>query len=40
MLEARGARAALGLRNEPDELVRDRMTVVGLRTVRELRGVS
>ncbi|MCG3145707.1 MAG: Protein UmuC [Gammaproteobacteria bacterium] len=40
MLEARGIKTALDLRNAPDEWVRDRMTVVGLRLVQELRGVA
>lgn len=39
-LEARGIKTALDLRNAPDEWVRERMTVVGLRTVQELRGVA
>jgi DNA polymerase V len=39
-LEARGIKTALNLRNAPDEWVRDKMTVVGLRTVQELRGVA
>lgn len=39
MLRRRGIETALDLRDAPDEWVRERMTVVGLRTVRELRGV-
>ncbi len=40
MLERAGIRTALDLRNADDEWVRRRMTVVGLRTVQELRGVQ
>lgn len=39
MLERQGITNALELRNAPDEFIRDRMTVVGLRTVHELRGI-
>lgn len=39
MLKASGIETALALRDAADEWVKDRMTVVGLRTVRELRGV-
>jgi DNA polymerase V len=38
MLREQGIETALDLRDAPDEWVRDRMTVVGLRTVTELRG--
>lgn len=40
MLTAFGIENALALRNAPDAWVRQRMGVVGLRTVYELRGVS
>jgi len=40
MLERAGIRTALDLRNADDEWIRRRMTVVGVRTVRELRGVQ
>lgn len=40
MLERAGIRTALDLRNADDEWIRRRMTVVGLRTVRELRGIQ
>jgi DNA polymerase V len=40
MLAACGIRTALGLRDAPEDWVRGRMTVSGLRTVMELRGVS
>lgn len=39
MLDANGIKTALDLRNAPDAWVRDKMTVVGLRLVQELRGV-
>lgn len=39
MLESNGIKTALNLRNAPDGWVRDKMTVVGLRLVQELRGV-
>jgi DNA polymerase V len=39
MLERAGIRTALDLRNADDEWIRRRMTVVGLRTVHELRGI-
>lgn len=39
MLEANDIATALDLRNAPDGWVRDKMTVVGLRLVQELRGV-
>lgn len=39
MLELNGIKSALDLRNAPDAWVRDKMTVVGLRLVQELRGV-
>ena len=39
MLELNGIKSALDLRNAPDGWVRDKMTVVGLRLVQELRGV-
>jgi DNA polymerase V len=38
MLREQGIETALDLRDAPDDWVRDRMTVVGLRTVTELRG--
>jgi DNA polymerase V len=38
MLRRQGIETALDLRDAPDDWVRDRMTVVGLRTVTELRG--
>jgi len=38
MLRRHGIETALDLRDAPDDWVRDRMTVVGLRTVTELRG--
>jgi len=38
MLRRHGIETALDLRDAPDEWVRERMTVVGLRTVTELRG--
>jgi hypothetical protein len=37
MLERNGIKTALDLRDADDEWVRTRMTVVGLRTVQELR---
>jgi DNA polymerase V len=37
-LRRHGIETALDLRDAPDDWVRDRMTVVGLRTVTELRG--
>jgi DNA polymerase V len=37
-LREHGIETALDLRDAPDDWVRDRMTVVGLRTVTELRG--
>jgi len=40
MLERAGIRTALDLRNADDEWIRRRMTVVGVRTVRELRGIQ
>lgn len=40
MLAAHGISTALDLRNAPDAWIRQRMGVVGLRTVLELRGVS
>jgi hypothetical protein len=40
MLERNGIKTALDLRDADDEWVRTRMTVVGLRTVQELRGVQ
>ncbi|HMX27730.1 MAG TPA: Y-family DNA polymerase, partial [Blastocatellia bacterium] len=39
MLELNGIKSALDLRNAPEGWVRDKMTVVGLRLVQELRGV-
>jgi DNA polymerase V len=39
MLERAGIRTALDLRDADDEWVRKRMTVMGLRTVHELRGI-
>jgi DNA polymerase V len=39
MLTARGIKTALDLRNSPDGWIRQRMGVVGLRTVQELRGI-
>lgn len=39
MLESNGIATALDLRNAPDGWIRDKMTVVGLRLVQELRGV-
>jgi len=39
MLRRRGIETALDLRDAPDDWVRERMTVVGLRTVTELRGI-
>lgn len=39
MLARHGVRTALALRNLPDTFIRSRMTVVGLCTVRELRGI-
>jgi DNA polymerase V len=39
MLEKSGITTALDLRNADDEWIRERMTVVGLRTVHELRGI-
>jgi len=38
MLRAHGVETALDLRDAPDDWVRERMTIVGLRTVTELRG--
>jgi DNA polymerase V len=38
LLRRHGIETALDLRDAPDDWVRDRMTVVGLRTVTELRG--
>src|SRR5262245_27407613 len=38
MLRRHGIETAIALRDAPDDWVRDRMTVVGLRTVTELRG--
>lgn len=38
MLLEQGIKTALNLRDAPDDWVRARMTVVGLRTVKELRG--
>jgi DNA polymerase V len=38
MLRRNGIETALDLRDAPDDWVRDRMTVVGLRMVKELRG--
>src|SRR5262245_39957545 len=38
MLRRHGIETALDLRDAPDDWVRERMTVVGLRTVTELRG--
>jgi DNA polymerase V len=38
MLREQGIETALDLRDAPDDWVRARMTVVGLRTVKELRG--
>jgi DNA polymerase V len=38
MLRRHGIETALDLRDTPDDWVRERMTVVGLRTVTELRG--
>jgi len=38
MLREQGIETALDLRDAPDDWVRERMTVVGLRTVTELRG--
>jgi DNA polymerase V len=38
MLRRNGIETALDLRDAPDDWVRERMTVVGLRTVTELRG--
>jgi DNA polymerase V len=40
MLEHNGINTALELRGADDEWIRRRMTVVGLRTVQELRGVQ
>jgi DNA polymerase V len=40
MLAGHGVRTALDLRDAPDGWVRQRMGVVGLRTVQELRGVA
>src|SRR5262249_12658383 len=40
MLEKSGIQTALDLRDADDEWVRERMTVVGVRTVQELRGVQ
>ncbi|GFM37870.1 Y-family DNA polymerase [Desulfovibrio psychrotolerans] len=40
MLERHGVLTARQLRDMPDDWVRRRMTVVGLRTVLELRGIS
>ena len=40
MLVERGVHTALDLRDAPDGWVRQRMGVVGLRTVQELRGVA
>lgn len=40
MLEGKGIDTALLLRDAPDRWVRQRMGVVGLRTVHELRGIS
>jgi DNA polymerase V len=40
MLERNGIQTALDLRNADDEWIRRRMTVVGVRTVRELRGIQ
>jgi len=39
MLQRNGIKTALDLRNADDEWIRRRMTVVGVRTVRELRGI-
>jgi DNA polymerase V len=39
ILTERGIKTALDLRNSPDGWVRQRMGVVGLRTVQELRGI-
>ena len=38
MLKSHGVKTALDLRDTDDEWIRERMTVVGLRTVTELRG--
>ena len=40
MLERAGIKTALALRDADDEWVRRRMTIVGLRTVHELRGIQ
>ena len=40
MLRSHGILTALDLRNAPDEWVKKHMTIMGLRTVMELRGVS
>jgi DNA polymerase V len=40
MLERNGIKTALELRNADDNWIRKRMTVVRLRTVRELRGIQ
>ena len=40
MLEKNGIRTALDLKNADDNWVRKKMTVVGLRTVYELRGIQ
>lgn len=40
MLNANGITTALDLRDAPDGWVRDKMTIVGLRLVQELRGVA
>ena len=40
MLNGRGIETALDLRNSDERWIRQRMGVVGLRTVQELRGVS
>ena len=40
MLERNGIKTALDLRGADDEWVRKRMTIMGLRTVHELRGVQ
>jgi DNA polymerase V len=39
VLEERGIASALDLRNAPDGWIRQRMGVIGLRTVHELRGI-
>jgi DNA polymerase V len=39
MLKKAGIATALDLRDADDEWIRERMTVVGLRTVQELRGI-